>query len=132
LEVCRSLQIIWKIGKTNQAHELISSGGPLAQHCCVSKPLGLAGLLAPGERPTDMRTGAGRQPTALAARLASMLTQQCSFAPAAMAAKEGVLRRRDCGTDSSGTRTSARRPHRRGVDGEVARLGSMLTVVSEL
>jgi hypothetical protein len=34
------------------------------------------------------------------------------------------------GMDSSSARTSARRPHRRGVDGEVAQLGSMSTAVS--
>jgi hypothetical protein len=36
------------------------------------------------------------------------------------------------GADSSGARTSARRSHWRGVDGEVARLGSVSTVDSEL
>jgi hypothetical protein len=89
LKVCSNLEIIWKIGKTNQPHELISSGGPLAQHCCVSKPLGLAGLPAPGERPRDTRAGAGRQPMTLATLLTSTLMQQRSLAPAVLAAKEG-------------------------------------------
>jgi hypothetical protein len=73
---------------------LISSGGPLAQHCCVSKPLGLAGLPTLGERPTDKRAGARRQPTTLAARLTSTLA--CTGGTGSE--RGGVLWRRDCGT----------------------------------
>jgi hypothetical protein len=110
---------------------LISSGGPLAQHCCVSKPLGLAGLPTLGERPTDKRAGARRQPTTLAARLTSTLacTGGTGSERGGGAMAEG-LRHDD--TYSNGARTSAKWPHRRGVDDEVARLGNVSTVVSEL
>jgi hypothetical protein len=76
---------------------------PLAQHCCGSNPLGLAGRPASGERPTAPK-----------ARSTRALAQQCPSAPAMLAANEGVLRWRDCDMDSSGTRTSARWPHRWG------------------
>jgi hypothetical protein len=95
---------------------LISSGWPLAQHCCISKPHGLAGLPAPVELPhrhagrrwnAAHDTGGTLDQRAHAAVLACTGEAGNEIGGGAMA--EGMWHG---GMNSSGAQTSARQPHR--------------------